>query len=303
MNDFQPRAGMRAPDSSQPIEFTKRSALRWLIGGAFAATLGFGGLASAEPRKVQRGDAEIEYMIDGRGPTVLMIASLGRPASDFDDLSARLVAAGFTTVRPQPRGIGGSRGPMKGLSLRDLADDAMATVSADASPIVVVGHAFGQRVARMIATRHPERVASVVMLAAGGKAPMRPGAREALLAVFDPKLPPEQHLAAVKFAFFADGNDPAVWRDGWYADTAHMQNEATQAQKVDAWWGGGKAPLLVIQGLQDTVAPPENGRMIVAEFADRATLREIDGAGHALLPERPQQLADLVIDYLRRDKR
>ena len=150
---------------------------------------------------------------------------------------------------------------------------------------------------------HPERVASVVMLAAGGKAPMRPGARAALEAVFDPKLPPDQHLAAVKFAFFADGNDPAVWRDGWYGDTAQMQSEATQALKVEEWWGGGKAPLLVIQGLQDTVAPPENGRMIKAEFADRATLHEIDGAGHALLPEQPKQLADLVIEYLRRGKR
>ena len=294
MNDFQPRSGMRA---------TRRTALRLLIGSVFAATLGFSAAASAESRKVQRGDATIEYLVDGRGPTVLMIASLGRPAEDFDDLSARLVAAGFTTVRPQPRGIGGSQGPMKGLTLRDLADDVMATVPADAAPMVIVGHAFGQRVARMVATRHPERVASVVMLAAGGKAPMRPGAREALVAVFDPKLSPEQHLAAVKFAFFAEGNDPAVWRDGWYGDTAQMQSEATQALKVDEWWGAGKAPLLVIQGLQDTVAPPENGRMIKAEFADRATLHEIDGAGHALLPEQPRKLADLVIEYLRRGNR
>lgn len=294
MNDFHPLAGLRV---------TKRTALRCLIGGVFATTLGFSAAAAAETRKVQRGETTIEYLVDGRGPTVLMLASLGRPAEDFDDLSARLVAAGFTTVRPQPRGIGGSRGPMKGLTLRDLAADAMATVSADASPIVIVGHAFGQRVARMISTLHPERVASVVMLAAGGKAPMRPGARAALEAVFEPKLPPDQHLAAVKFAFFADGNDPAVWRDGWYGDTAQMQAAATQALKVEEWWGGGKAPLLVIQGLQDTVAPPENGRMIKAEFADRATLHEIDGAGHALLPEQPKQLAELVIEYLRRGKR
>jgi pimeloyl-ACP methyl ester carboxylesterase len=109
---------------------------------------------------------------------VLMIASLGRPASDFDELSATLVVAGYSTIRPQPRGIGGSTGPMNGLSLRDLAADAMA--AADNGPIIVLGHDFGQRVARMVAALYPDRVESVVMLGAGGKVPMRPGAGEAL---------------------------------------------------------------------------------------------------------------------------
>jgi hypothetical protein len=45
-----------------------------------------------------------------------MIPSLGRAASDFDDLSHRVVAAGFTAVRPDPHGIGRSTGPMGGLT-------------------------------------------------------------------------------------------------------------------------------------------------------------------------------------------
>lgn len=258
-----------------------------------------GASASAEVRQVQRGDAVIEYLIDGRGPPVLMLASLGRPAADFDDLSAKLVAAGYTTIRPEPRGIGGSKGPMKGLTLRDLAADALATAPAD-GPLVVVGHAFGQRVARMMATQYPQRVKTVIMLAAGGKAPMKPGALEALTAVFDEKLPHDKHIAAVKFAFFADGNDPSSWDKGWYGEVAEMQAAATKAQPVTEWWGAGQASLLVVQGLQDTVAPTENGRMIKAEFSERATLHEIDGAGHAMLPERPQQVAKIVLDYLRR---
>jgi pimeloyl-ACP methyl ester carboxylesterase len=61
--------------------------------------------------------------------------------------------AGYSTIRPQPRGIGGSTGPMNGLSLRDLAADAMA--AADDGPIIVIGHDYGQRVARMT---FPDRV-------------------------------------------------------------------------------------------------------------------------------------------------
>src|SRR5690349_20628181 len=109
--------------------------------------------ALAETRTARNSEAVIEYQIDGKGPAVLMIASLGRPASDFDELSASLVAAGYSTIRPQPRGIGGSTGPMNGLSLRDLAADAMA---ADDGPIIVIGYDFGQRVARMVAALHPD---------------------------------------------------------------------------------------------------------------------------------------------------
>jgi hypothetical protein len=106
-------------------------------------------LALAETRTARDGEAVIEYQIDGKGPAMLMIASLGRPANDFDELSAGLIAGGYSTIRPQPRGIGGSTGPMNGLSLRDLAADAMA--AADDGPIIVIGHDFGQRVARMVA--------------------------------------------------------------------------------------------------------------------------------------------------------
>jgi pimeloyl-ACP methyl ester carboxylesterase len=135
----------------------------------------FGNGAMAEVRTTEHGGVTVEYVIDGWGPVVLMIPSLGRPAGDFDLLAARLVAAGYTAIRPQPRGIGQSTGPMQGVSLRDLAADALSPVPAGSGPIIVIGHAFGQRVGRMLATEHPERVRIMVMLADGGTAPMRPG--------------------------------------------------------------------------------------------------------------------------------
>ena len=264
---------------------------------------------------IDRGDVSIEVLIEGSGPIVVMIASLGRPAEDFDDLSRSVAAAGFTAVRPQPRGIGRSTGPMLGLSLADLAADVAAVVERlECSPVVLVGHAFGQRVARMLATTHPDLVSGIVMLAAGGKVPVEERAQEALLRCFDPTLPDDAHIENVRYAFFADGNDPTVWRAGWYPQVAQMQLATTVGldragpdldQSGSArtpsgvWWAGGRVPLLVIQGLQDRVASPENGRSLKREFGKRVRLIEIDQAGHALLPEQPDRLATTLLAFLR----
>jgi hypothetical protein len=79
----------------------------------------------------------------------------------------------------------------------------------------------------------------------------------ALSAVFDETLTAAQHLEAVRVAFFAPGNDPAVWGDGWYPPTADIELRAAEidlgansAASADDWWSGGTAPILVIQGLQ-----------------------------------------------------
>jgi pimeloyl-ACP methyl ester carboxylesterase len=57
---------------------------------------------------------------------------------------------------------------------------------------------------------------------------------------------------------------------------------------------------LVIQGLQDTVAPPENGLMMKAEMGDRVVLIDIDGAGHAMLPEQPEKIAEAIVVFARK---
>ena len=97
----------------------------------------------AETRLARRSDSTVEVLVDGAGPLVLMIPSLGRGAEDFEDLSRAVVKAGYRVGRLQPRGIGRSTGVMEGLSLLDLAEDAAAGIeAAGKGPAVVLGHAF-----------------------------------------------------------------------------------------------------------------------------------------------------------------
>ena len=64
------------------------------------------------------------------------------------------------------------------------------------------------------------------------------------------------------------------------------------------WWAGGIAPMLIVQGLDDKVAPPENDRRMLEEFGDRITLIEIEEAGHVMGLERALETANAIVDFL-----
>ena len=248
-----------------------------------------------------RGPIEVLESGPRDGEPVLLIPSLGRGAEDFDDLAGRLARAGYRVMRPQPRGIGRSAAWQGEPTLVEIAEDAMAALTDIRPPrrVVVVGHAFGNRVARMIATREPARVRALVLLAAGGKVRMAPDVEQALVKSFDLALPEAERLRFVARAFFAPGNDPAVWRDGWYPKVAEVQIGATERTPVDSWWAASEVPMLVIQPMQDVLAPAENAEKLRKEGGDRVRVAYVDRAGHALLPEQPDAVASNILAYLR----
>src|SRR5262245_13396881 len=122
---------------------------------------------------IARGDVRIEVLAQGQGPVIVLLPSLGRGATDFDSIALRLAAGGYRVLRPQPRGIRGSSGPLTGIDLHDYAADVAAVIAHENNgPAFVVGHAFGNRVARMLATDRPELVRATALVAANiGKAP------------------------------------------------------------------------------------------------------------------------------------
>jgi pimeloyl-ACP methyl ester carboxylesterase len=242
----------------------------------------------------------IAATVRGKGPLVVLVPSLGRGASDFDDLATRISAAGFQTAAVDPRGAGQSRGPSEGVTMFDLADDfGMVARGLSDKPAVFIGHAHGNRIVRALASRRPEQVSRLILLAAGGQVKMEPEVQAALKDVFVETLSPQQHLAAVKTAFFAPGNDPSVWRGGWYPEVAAEQTAAGAATPTGEWLDGGHAPILIVQADHDRVAAPANAEALKSAHPDRVTVVTLPNAGHAMLPEQPTLIAKVVIDYLK----
>ena len=244
--------------------------------------------------------ARIAVMAEGSGPLVVMLPSLGRDSDDFGEVSAGIAAAGYRVLRPAPRGLRGSTGAMDGITLHDLAEDVAAVIEhAGGGPAVIAGHAFGNWVARCTGADRPDLVRAVILMAAGQKGMTTPPIREAITTSFTTSLPREQRLAALKFAFFAPGNDPSAWLEGWSKEVALAQRAATAATPMEDYWPGGTRPILDLQAECDVLAPRAGMNKLVEELGNRVTIAVVLNAGHALIPEQPALVVEEVLRYLK----
>src|SRR5262245_22372140 len=155
--------------------------------------------AASRTRKIVRYDSvAIDVIVEGRGPAILLIPSLARDSEDYDAVAEGLAAAGFSVLRPQPRGIAASTGPMTGISLHDFANDIAEVITTlGDGRAVIVGHAYGNWVARMTAVDHPNLVRGIVIAAAAAK--QVPTERTAARSVArDPSKPQEDRLHPIR---------------------------------------------------------------------------------------------------------
>src|SRR5262245_41653504 len=80
---------------------------------------------------VRYSDVQIEVVAEGAGPAVVLLPSLARDSDDYGAVAEGLAAAGFLVLRPKPRGIGRSVGPMTSITLHDLARDIATVVRSE----------------------------------------------------------------------------------------------------------------------------------------------------------------------------
>jgi pimeloyl-ACP methyl ester carboxylesterase len=257
--------------------------------------------AAAERRSelVHYNDIQIDVVIDGNGPAIVLLPSLARDSDDYDEVAEGLAAAGFRVLRPKPRGIGRSTGPMTNISLHDFARDIAEVIRKHGGgKAVVAGHAYGNWVARMTATDHPDLVRGVAIVAAAAKQ-YPPELSAAVTAAGNPSLTDEERLKALRFGFFAPGHDATVWLKGWHPEIRDAQRAAAAAVKQSEWWAGGTVPLLDLQAANDPFKPEGKRNEMKDEFGSRVTVMVIPNASHALIPEQPKAVVEALSQWIK----
>lgn len=248
------------------------------------------------------GPVDIDLIAEGSGRPVVLLPSRARGSDDLDDVAGRMAKAGFRVLRPQPRGTGRSRGASsdvgENVGMHDLAHDVAEIVRREAAgPAVMIGHAFGSWVARMLATDHPELVRGIVLAAAASRN-YPPGLREVVRVAGDTSQPRATRLAALQKGFFAPGHDPTPWLDGWWPEAEKIQAAATARTPASVYWSAGTAPLLDLVAQHDPFKPEKSWYESREDFGERATVTLIADASHALLPEQPDAVVAAIVAWI-----
>jgi pimeloyl-ACP methyl ester carboxylesterase len=244
--------------------------------------------------------AQIDVIVDGEGDAVVLLPSSQRGSDDLDAVAERIAAAGHKVLRPQPRGIGKSTGSLEQLTLHVLAADVAATIKALGNGrAVVVGHAYGHYVARVTDLDYPALVRGVVMAAAGSaSATSTPALPKALDVAADARQPEAARLAALQLAFFAAGNDPRAWLDGWHPELAKAYRAAAKLPARAIWWPVTHAPVLDLQAADDPWRPVDSRQEVVDALGAKASVVVIPQASHALFPEQPRAVAEAIVKWI-----
>ncbi len=243
----------------------------------------------------------LEVLVEGDGEPVVLLPSAMRGAADFMAIQTLLAESGYCSLAVNPRGAGESTPPPPDISLRDLADDvALVVEELGGGYAHLVGHALGNVVVRATASYRPEVTGTVSVMPCGGHSldayPVSGDVLTAFQRCHDERLPDDVRLEALRVAFFAQGNDPRSWLDGWWPASSFG---AVTAQRPDEWWRAGTAPILILQPLDDAMAPTAVGHEVALALRDRATYVEVPNCGHAILPEQPDVVAAHLVAFLR----
>jgi pimeloyl-ACP methyl ester carboxylesterase len=249
-------------------------------------------------------------------PAVLLIMGAGASMDWWEDgFCRRLAAVGRFVIRYDSRDTGRSvtypRGE-PGYSFADLVADAVGVLDALALPRAHwVGFSMGGAIAQIAALEHPERVASLTLIATSpGSGDDLPGMSDELRDWFEHSSEPPadgDREALIEYLVQAHRAHAAPSREFDDDDVRRLATRAADRSNdmlasltnIGAVEGGGpwrerlgelRMPVLVLHGREDPLFPAGHALALAREIPD-ARLVWLDGMGHEL----PRAVWDDVI--------
>lgn len=238
------------------------------------------------------------------GETLLLIHGAGVSAGSWTHQLAGLSGT-FRVLALDLPGRGDSA-PIREPSVERYAGAAHRLLEAlGTGRVWVAGHSLGGAVALALAARHPERVKGLVLISSCARLPQResPLPRVAWLLLPNPVRKFLFFLTVKKF-LFAPGASRQAFVLGMEAlrscpeETLARDVAAARAMDLEEPARRLPQPALILCGSLDRLTPPALSAHLQALIPD-ARLDIIEGAGHMLPLERPDELNARIRDFVR----
>ncbi len=250
----------------------------------------------------------LSYLLAGEtrhptGPTVLLIHGSGVSARSWTPQVTRLGEAVPVLAIDLPGH--GESDPIPEVSVERYAEAAYRLLDClEIEPVAVAGHSLGGAVSMALAARHPERVAGLVLLATCAKLPERGGSLESTYWWLPRSLRERLFLRIAEGLLFAPGANPRAIRSGMEdiracpRETIRKDIAAATAMDLRDVAQALRVPTRIVCGDQDRLIPPSLSRRL-HELIPGSRLEILEGAGHMLPLERPEQISRAILELVR----
>jgi 3-oxoadipate enol-lactonase len=261
---------------------------------------------------VKTNGVSLRYEIVGNGPLLCLINGLRLHGGTWPASFLKRLTEHFSVLTYDARGTGLSDKPSGGYEIANMAQDAVGMISElGYQRAHVMGFSMGGTVAQELALRYPrniDRVALFATFAGLGFTVPAPWSVQRRLFNVD-RLPPEEAVKQMWPITYASAylskNGPAVeaqmrreiaFPTPDYAANGQGEGLRRFSSGLRLWRLRGHA--LVVTGTDDQIVPPCNSRFLAsAIFSSR--LHIIPDLGHRLIWEAPEEMADLLIDFMK----
>jgi 3-oxoadipate enol-lactonase len=250
----------------------------------------------------------VAYERWGEGEPLLLLAGLGSRTRLWGELPRRL-AARFTVLAPDNRGVGGSRSG-DAFTLDGAAEDAAAVLEhAGVGRAAVLGASMGGQIAALLAARDGRLVRRMVVASCGARAtPSHARVLRFLRTLLDELSPERAADLFMTFAFAASFTDryPGFVAETarlWQPDPEDLPGIRGQLAHLEAGFDLRQAlaavavPTLVLAGALDPIVPVAATRELAAAIPG-AIFRVLPEAAHSVLAEGGQALLDDTLAFL-----
>ena len=271
----------------------------------------------------------IAYDVAGRGPLVVLSHGIGDRRQAYRFLAPQLVQAGYRVANADLRGHGESSMGWKSvtgkeaISRTDIAGDLLALIRHLGGPAVIVGHSISGGAATIAAAKQPDLVSGIVeinpftktqRLDLGGFLRIR-RYRRGLSLLTGTQLFRSLGLW-MRYLNVAYPTKPADYADYMAALAAKLREPGRMAEfmktgkstpaDAGAQLPNVRCPALVVMGTLDPdfADPRAEGDAIVAAMpAGLGRVATVEGAGHYPHAQCPDEVAALVIPFLKEHAR
>ena len=252
---------------------------------------------------------ELNYELTGSGPTIALTHGIGGSGADFAPVVPPL-ADRFPVLTWDVRGFRTLSRPAEGYSIAHFAADLAGLLDhVGVQRAVIMGTSMGGTITQRFILDYPERALAAVIMSTSSEVNERGRQRwfdqadaierEGMAAWVRRSRPPEhteeylrEHPELLEAEERRIRNNPD---ERVYAQVARAVADYNYTEELRSV----QLPTLVLVGSEDKQTPP-GGSVIISRQIPGAELHILEGYGHNLYREAPEQVATLVTSFLDR---